>query len=71
MINDQLLNENDLMEKLEIKQRTKLREALEKLKVPYKLLPNGKIITSLSAFNMGLHGYGTTTTKKQNDFEFA
>jgi hypothetical protein len=72
MIHDQLLTENSLMDTLQIKQRPALRKALDDMRIPYKLLPSGAVLTTLSAFNMRLHGYGDNKqTYQQADDEFA
>ncbi|MCI4412136.1 MAG: hypothetical protein JHC38_10740 [Thiotrichales bacterium] len=67
IISDQLLNESELMQKFEVGQRAKLREALSDLNIPFRILPNGKIFTTLSSINMGLHGYGSTKEASFND----
>lgn len=71
ILQDQILNESELMERLDIGQRSKLREALDAMLIPYKLLPSGKLFTTLSSINMRLHGYGKDQESQQIDDDFA
>lgn len=71
VVADQLLAEETLMQTFGIAQRALLRRYLDDLRIPYKLLPNGRIFSTLSSINMRLHGYGQNTEEKQINDEFA
>lgn len=58
-VSDTILNEDDLREKLKMKQRSKIREFLDINKIPYLLSSDGSVVTTLSSFNMRLYGNGT------------
>lgn len=71
MLSDTLLNEDDLKEKLHFKTRAKIREFLDKNKVPYLLNNDGSVVTTLSSFNIRLHGYGIKQKTQQEIDGFA
>lgn len=50
-VSQQVLNESDLKERLNIKQRAKLMRYLSALGIRFHTTPNGKIWTTLQAIN--------------------
>ena len=71
ILQDRILNETELLESFGFKQRAKLRELFDRLRITYLLLPNGQVSTTMSSINMRLHGYGSTTKTEQANDQFA
>lgn len=69
-LTDDILGEEALKNKLEIKQRSKIKQFLDDNNIKYFLKSNGTVITSMSAFNNALLGNIKDHENEEIQFDF-